>query len=90
MSVEYIFIVISIAVVALTFVVLLVFGIRNLARGKQSIFSVAAIVAPFVIFGICAAILGGEMAKSALYTVFVMSALAIAGLLYSGFRGLTG
>ena len=87
---EYIFIVLSMSVVGLTFLVLIGFGLRNLSRGKHTMFSVAAIVVPFVVFGICAAILGGELAKSAIYTVFIMSALAIAGLVYSGVRGITG
>ena len=90
MSLEFIFIVISMAAVALAFVALAVFGFRNLSRGKHSMFSVAAVVIPFVIFAICAAITGGEMAKSAILTVVIMSVLAIAGLLYSGVRGLTG
>lgn len=90
MSLEYIFIVISIAAVGLAFVALAAFGLRNLSRGKHSMFSVAAVIIPFVVFGICAVVLGGEMAKSAILTVMIMSVLAIAGLLYSGLRGLTG
>ena len=91
MSLEYIFIIISMAAVGLAFLILAVFGARNLSRGKHSMWSVAAIVVPFVVFGICSAILGGdELARSALYTVFIMSAFAIVGLLYSGVRGLTG
>ncbi|MGA7306452.1 MAG: hypothetical protein WBW88_16350 [Rhodothermales bacterium] len=90
MSLEYIFILISIIAVALAFLALLAFGVRNLARGKNSVFSIASIVIPFVIFGICAVITGGVMAKSALLTVIIMAVLAVAGLLYSGLRGLTG
>ncbi|HLE55656.1 MAG TPA: hypothetical protein VJB15_01095 [Rhodothermia bacterium] len=90
MSLEYIFILISIGAVALGFVVLTVFGVRNFSRGKHNVFSVATIVVPFVVFGICAVITGGEMAKSAILTVIIMAVLAIAGLLYSGVRGLTG
>lgn len=90
MSLEYIFIVISMAAVALAFVALAVFGFRNLGRGKHSMFSVAAVVIPFIVFGICALITGGMMAKSAILTVLIMSLLAVAGLLYSGLRGLTG
>jgi len=90
MSVEYIFILISIAAVAVAFVGLVGFGLRNLTRGKHNVFSVAAVVVPFIIFGICAVITGGEMAKSALLTVMIMAVLAVVGLLYSGVRGLTG
>jgi hypothetical protein len=90
MSLEYIFILISIAAVALAFVGLAVFGFRNLSRGKHSMFSVAAVVIPFIVFGICAAITSGALAKSAILTVLIMAVLAIAGLLYSGLRGLTG
>ena len=90
MSLEYIFILISIAAVALAFVALVAFGLRNLSRGKHNMFSVAAVVIPFIVFGICAVITGGEMAKSAILTVVIMAVLAIAGLLYSGLRGITG
>jgi len=90
MTLEYIFILISMVAVALAFLVLVAFGLRNLSRGKHSVWSIAAVVVPFIVFGICAVITGGEMAKSAILTVIIMSVLAIAGLLYSGLRGLTG
>lgn len=90
MSIEFVFILLSILCVGLAFLVLTVFGLRNLSRGKHSMWSVAAVVTPFVIFGIIAAITGGELARSALLTVMAMSVLAILGLLYSGVRGLTG
>ena len=90
MSLEYIFILISIAAVGIAFVILAAFGLRNLTRGKHSMFSIAAVIIPFIVFGICAVITGGEMAKSAILTVLIMAVFAIAGLLYSGLRGLTG
>jgi len=90
MSLEYIFILISMAAVGLAFLALAAFGLRNLTRGKHSMFSLAAVIIPFIVFGICAVITGGEMAKSAILTVLIMSLLAIAGLFYSGLRGLTG
>lgn len=90
MSVEYIFILISIVGVAAAFVLLVAFGARNLTRAKNSPFSVAAIVAPFVVLGICIPLTGGNYAKAAILTVMIMSVIAILGLLYSGVRGLTG
>ena len=90
MSLEYVFILISIVAVATCFGVLLVFGLRNLSRGKHSKFSVGAIVIPFIIFGICVPLTGGDYAKAAILTVIIMAILAILGLLYSGARGLTG
>ena len=86
----YIFILISIVAVGAAFLVLTVFGLRNLSRGKHSFFSVGAIVVPFVVFGICIPLTGGDIAKAAILTVIIMAIIAILGLLYSGVRGLTG
>ena len=86
----YIFILISIIAVGAAFVALLVFGLRNLTRGKHSKFSVGAIVVPFVVFGICIPLTGGDFPKAAILTVIIMVVIAILGLAYSGIRGLTG
>jgi hypothetical protein len=90
MSAEFIFIIIAIVAVAVAFVFLVVFGVRNLSRGKHSMFTVGAIVIPFIVFAICAAITAGAWAKAAILTVMIMSLLAILGLIMSGLRGLTG
>ena len=90
MSIEYVFILLSMVAVAAAFVVLVVFGLRNLSRGKHSKFSVGAVVVPFIILGICIPLTGGNFAKAAILTVIIMSIIAILGLVYSGFRGLTG
>ena len=90
MSLEYVFILLSIVAVGAAFVVLLVFGLRNLSRGKHSKFSVGAVVVPFVIFAICIPLTGFDYAKAAILTVIIMSIIAILGLIYSGVRGLTG
>lgn len=90
MSLAYVFILIVIVIVAAAFVVLSIFGLRNLSRGKHSTFSVGAIIIPFVVFGICVPITGGDYAKAAILTVIIMAVIAIIGLVYSGVRGLTG
>ena len=90
MSLAYVFILIVIAAVAIAFVVLSIFGLRNLSRGKHSAFSAGAIIVPFVVFGICVPITGGNYAKAAILTVIIMAIIAILGLVYSGLRGLTG
>ena len=90
MSLEFVFILIAVVAVAAAFVVLVVFGLRNLTRGKHSKFSVGAIVVPFVIFGICVPLTGADFAKAAILTVIIMSVIAIIGLVYSGVRGLAG
>ena len=90
MTLEYVFILVSIVAVAAIFVVLLVFGIRALSWGKHGIFSVATVVVPFIIFGICIPLTGADYAKAAILTVIIMSVIAILGLFYSGARGLTG
>ena len=90
MSLAFVFILIAIVGVAAGFVVLSAFGLRNLGRGKHSKFSVGAVVVPFLIFGICIPVTGGDFAKAAILTVIIMVVIAILGLVYSGVRGLTG
>jgi hypothetical protein len=90
MSVAYVFILISLVAVAVAFAVLAIFGVRNLGRGKHSKFSVGAVIVPFVVFGVCIPITGGDYAKAAILTVIIMAVIAIIGLVYSGVRGLTG
>jgi hypothetical protein len=90
MTVEYVFILISMVAVGVGFLVLAAFGARNLTRGKHSKFSVGAVVIPFVIFGVCIPLAGGEYSKAAILTVMVMAVIAIVGLVYSGVRGITG
>lgn len=90
MSAAHVFILITVVAVAAAFVMLSIFGLRNLGRGKHNPFSVAAVVIPFVVFAICVAITGLDFAKAAILTVIIMAIFAILGLLYSGLRGLTG
>ena len=90
MSTSYVFILMSMVAVGAGFLILVVFGLRNMSRGKHNKFSVGAVVVPFVIFGICIPLAGGEYSKAAILTVMVMAVIAVIGLVYSGVRGLTG
>ena len=90
MTLEYVFILISIVAVGVIFLILVVFGLRNLSRGRHSKFTIGAVVVPFVIFGICVPLVGADYAKAAILTVIIMAVVAIVGLVYSGVRGLTG
>ena len=90
MSIEYVFILLSVVAVGATFAILIVFGLRNLSRGKHNKFSVGAVIVPFIIFGICVPLTAGSYAKAAIFTVIIMAVIAIIGLVYSGARGLTG
>ncbi|MFV1981406.1 MAG: hypothetical protein ACC655_09655 [Rhodothermia bacterium] len=90
MTLEYVFILLSIVAVGATFVVLIAFGLRNISRGKHSKFTIGSVVIPFVIFGIVVPLVDSDFAKAAILTVLIMVVIAIIGLLYSGARGLTG
>lgn len=90
MTLEYVFILLSIVAVGATFVILIAFGLRNISRGKHSKFTIGAVVIPFVIFGIVVPLVDSDFAKAAILTVLIMVVIAIIGLLYSGARGLTG
>ena len=48
----YIFILLTMVAVGATFVILVVFGVRNISRGKQDKFKIGSLLIPFVIFGI--------------------------------------
>ena len=89
MSIAYIIIILAMVAVAGGFAILAGFGLRNLARGKHTLFSIGAIVVPFVIFGIISMLVDG-ISKAAILTVMVMAAIAIVALLFSGVRGMVG
>jgi hypothetical protein len=89
----YWFIVCTSSLIGLGFVILCLFGLRNLFRGKHSLFAVISIFVPLVVFGICYVVASGspdQLSLAALLTVVVMIGLAVLGLLVSGLRGITG
>ncbi len=90
MTLEFVFIILSIIGVGVTFVILIAFGLRNISRGRHSKFTIGSVVIPFVAFGICVPLVGGDYAKAAILTVMIMAVVAVIGLVYSGARGLTG
>ncbi|MEM1271235.1 MAG: hypothetical protein AAF752_01275 [Bacteroidota bacterium] len=90
MSFDYIAILVVVCLIGLGFLILTVFGLRNLFQGKHNAFSIGALVLPLVVFGICYAISGGDLGRAGILTIVTMLGLAIVGLLVSGVRGLTG
>lgn len=90
MTLEFVFILLSIIAVGVTFVILIFFGLRNIVRGRHSKFTIGAVIIPFVVFGICIPLVGADYAKAAIVTVMIMVVVAVIGLVYSGARGLTG
>lgn len=90
MTLAYVIILLSIVAVGATFVILVVFGVRNLSWGRHSRFTIGSVIIPFIIFGICVPLVGADYAKAAILTVMIMAVVAIIGLIYSGARGLTG
>ena len=87
----YWFIVCTVSLIGLGFVVLCLFGLRNLLRGKHSLFAVISIFVPLVVFGICYFIASGspdQMSMAAMLTVVTMIGLGVLGLLVSGLKGI--
>jgi hypothetical protein len=66
---------------------MLVFGARSLAHGKIKPLSMAIIIFPIVLLGIMGMVLG-DWSVAALYTFFIMFAIALLSLFLSGIRGL--
>ena len=89
MSLEYIFILATVCIIGLGFVLLALFGLRNLTQGKHSMFSIVAMFIPLVVFGICYAITGGDLPRAAILAMISMIAIGTLGLLVSGIKGLT-
>ena len=67
----------------------LLFGVRSLSFGKVQPASVGAMLIPAVIL-VALRFIIGDWAEAAIVTVFVLVALAMLGLLWSGIRGLAG
>ena len=83
----------SLALVALGLLVIVVFGIKSLASGKHRPWSIAAMLLPLVIFGICYVISLGaaEPATTAMIlTALTLMAGGVIAILLTGAKGLLG
>ncbi|MEM1043323.1 MAG: hypothetical protein AAGI91_11925 [Bacteroidota bacterium] len=80
----------SLALVALGFLVIAVFGIKSLIDGKHRVWSIGAMVLPLAIFGVCYALSLGtaEPATTAMIlTALVLLAGGIVAIVLTGIKG---
>ncbi len=83
----------SIGLVALGLAVIVIFGIKSLAAGKHRLWTIAAMLLPLVIFGICYAISLGaaDPATTAMIlTALVLLVGGILAILVTGIKGVIG
>jgi len=83
----------SLALVAVGLLVIVVFGIKSLASGKHRPWSIAAMLLPLVVFGICYAISLGapEPATTAMIlTAVTLLAAGVIAIVLTGVKGLFG
>ena len=83
----------SLALVALGLLVMLVFGVKSLISGRHRPWSIAAMLLPLVVFGICYAISLGSpepATTAALLTALVLLVGGILVILVTGIKGVLG
>ncbi len=83
----------SLAMLAIGFLVVIVFGIKSLASGKHRLWSVAAMLLPLVVFGICYVISLGNpdpATAAAILTAIVLLAAGVIAVLITGVKGIIG
>lgn len=72
----------ALVVLAIGLILMAIFGIRNIVGGKYAWNKIGIILSPFVLFGICLAIMG-DAARAGLLTMLLMIvilALIVAGI----------
>lgn len=72
--------------IGLSFLVLVLFGVRSLFNGKISLMKMAFTIVPFVVFFIWYLVTGGDMAQSAVLTVATMFVLGLLAIVLSGIK----
>ncbi|MFQ5569974.1 MAG: hypothetical protein ACE5G0_09885 [Rhodothermales bacterium] len=78
---------IVIALVSLSLLMMLGFGIRSLVYGKVNTITTLIVALPIILLGILYLVMG-NWAEAAILTVLTMFALAILSLLFTGFKSL--
>ena len=87
MAIEQIAIVIVIALVGLSLVSILLFGVRSIINGKVEPMKMAFLGFPFLLFGILGLATGASWAEAGIYTLVVMIAAAVLAMLFTSVRG---
>lgn len=76
---------IVLALIGLGILLILIFGIKNLAAGKHEIQKIVTMLVPFVLFGVAYATMG-DAAAAAMGTMLIMAGLLVLFILVSGLR----
>lgn len=77
----------AIIIMSLGLVGMLLFGIRSILQGKINLLTAAIVLIPIVLLVVLGIVLG-DWAVAGIWTIVLMFALAVVGLLLSGIRGL--
>jgi hypothetical protein len=77
----------AIIIMGLGLVGMLLFGIRSILHGKINLLTAAIILIPIVLLAVLGVVFG-DWAVAGIWTIVLMFALAVIGLLLSGIRGL--
>ena len=78
---------ISVGLIGLALLAMVLFGLRSILHGKINPITAVVIVIPVVLLGILGVVMG-DWAVAGIWTMVIMFALAVLGLLLSGIRGL--
>ena len=87
MPIEQIAIIVVVALVGLSLVSILLFGVRSILNGKVEPLKMLFIGFPFVLFGLLGFAIVPTWAEAGIYTLVVMIAAAVLAMLYTSFRG---
>ena len=87
MAIEQIAIIIVIALVGLSLLSILLFGIRSIINGKVEPLKMAFLGFPFLMFGILGLATGATWAEAGIWTLVVMIAATIFAMLFTSIRG---
>jgi hypothetical protein len=75
----------SLVLVGISLLLIVIFGIKNIASGKHEWSKIAIVAAPFIIFGGTYGVTG-EMTESGLITFLVLMAVMLLLILFGGLR----
>ena len=75
------------ALVGLGLLSMLLFGVRSLAFGKVSIFTLVILCVPIVLLVVLGFVVG-DWSRAGIFTIAIMLALAVFALLLTGIKGL--
>jgi len=88
MDFSYMGVIAALGMIGLAFLTLVALSARNLFNGKHSIFGMVFFLVPAVVFGICYAMFGGDLDKTAVMSMIIMLILGLLAIVLSGFKSI--